>query len=230
MGGAPARLKGAVTNYPSAEPQSKLAASRNLPRATGNLELAVSVDEDESGVANDVFVEVGHARTRGQQRIANWHALYELALQIWVFAGEAEDHEALVAVLAVDLVELGHLFAAGLAPRGPDVHENHLSSLVLQTLQIPLNVRSIERRCGHVLQRQIASLLPSNDALADGLPSEPEGEDGHKQAGLRRKGKRPAAMIAQREGSGEEKWNGHGERGHRKAKEPVLLAVMAELR
>src|ERR1700757_3059768 len=88
----------------------------------GNLELAVSVDEDESGVANDVLVEVGHARTRGQQRIANWHALYELALQIWVFAGEAEDHEALVAVLAVDLVELGHLFAAGLAPRGPDVH------------------------------------------------------------------------------------------------------------
>ena len=83
--------------------------------------------------------------------------------------GDADKLQTPGSELPLSLNELGHLFPAGLAPRCPEVDDEHLSSPLAQRLRRSLNVRKREcKQRGRIRRMTVPECHPDSKAQCDG--------------------------------------------------------------
>src|SRR6266545_6959148 len=89
------------------------------------------VERDRKGVGADFWV------ARLEQR---WDALDTGR----VVHADAQHHQAPVLVLAIELLQLRHLFLAGRAPGGPKVQQHRLAAKLLQLHRLAIGLSQLE--------------------------------------------------------------------------------------
>ena len=93
--------------------------------------MALAVDEEGDGQAKDSVVEFANLRVAHDDRIVDFEFTNEGRDGVGgVVHGDADDLQALRAVLVLQLDEEGSFFAAGRAPGRPEVEQNYFSAIV----------------------------------------------------------------------------------------------------
>jgi len=93
----------------------------------------------------------------------------ELDHFVTLIHGNADELQAPGSQLSLGLNELGHLFPARLAPRRPEVDDEHLPSPLAQRLRRSLNVRKREReQSGRIRRMMVPQCHPDSEAQGDG--------------------------------------------------------------
>ena len=123
---------------------SRLQRLKGLVWPRGRLQSSIAVDQKDRRISSDISIEIRNIPTDCEKWITCRYLFQEISLRCGIFIGKPEDNKSLVLSRLIQAIEPGHLCPARTAPRGPDVHENHVTAVVGQTLRLPVEVEGFK--------------------------------------------------------------------------------------